>query len=367
MTSMQHHNLSLALAASELKQPLHVKVRHLLRERILADFKHNQRFYSERGLMQKLAVSQATVRRAIMDLVDEGYLRADPRRGFFVRLVEGPRYVSLIAPTVGGSRQVHGQSELMAACREREWIFNTYGFHKHESAADIMRLLQHKPSEERILMSGLTVDLTLKLGLQLKAAGYRHVLIGPHILGFSGDTVVQDHGAEVQLVLEHLTALGHRRILFMVNEPKDLLITNLRAEKVRQKLAEHNLPEARLVFCDTPNWTDSFAAAYKKIHAIMQTPPTPTAVVPLSGVGAWAVLRYALEHGLKVPQQLSIVGFDPLINADLLPIPLTELSFSMEERVSKALDLLWSGETSPQHTLIAPKLVVRASTAAPGR
>ena len=78
-------DLKLSLAAGELKQPLHVKVRQILREQILTEFKHGQRFYSERELMQKLNVSQATVRRAIQDLVGEGYLQTDPRRGFFIQ------------------------------------------------------------------------------------------------------------------------------------------------------------------------------------------------------------------------------------------------------------------------------------------
>jgi LacI family transcriptional regulator len=365
IVSTQNYNLSLALAASELKQPLHVKVRQILRERILNDFKHGQRFYSERGLMQKLGVSQATIRRATMDLVDEGYLQADPRRGFFVRRVEEARYVGLISPA--GARLGTAHPDVAAICRERNYLLHVYGFHKTETVNDIMRLLQHKPSEERILLTGLTVELTLKLGLALKSAGYRHVMIGSYISGFTGGSVSLDHDAEVETILDYLLKLGHRRILFLINEPKNLLTTNQRAEKIQTKLREKNLAEAQLISCDTPNWSDSFDAAYKKTHAIMQSEPKPTVIVPLSGVGAWAVMRYAMEHHIKVPQQLSIIGFDAMANADLLPIPMTELTFSTEDRVGKALDILWSEQAAPQHELIIPKLIIRASTGTPGK
>lgn len=363
MASPRNQNLVLTLAASELKQPLHIRVRQILRERILTDFKHGQRFYSERELMQKLGVSQATIRRALSDLVGEGYLQTDPRRGFFVQRLEQVKYVGMITPA-SGSRLVAASAEYAEICRQHNYILNIYGFHKTDTVDDIMRSLQRKPSEERIILMGLTVDLTLELGLRLKSEGYQHIVVGSRISGFTGGSVSQDHDSEVDLILDYLTKLGHRRILFLVNEPKNLLITNLRAEKIQQKIEQRNLAETQLVFCDTRNWGDSFEAAYKKVDTIMQSKPVPTAIVPLSGVGAWAVLRYAVEHHIRVPQQLSIVSFDPMINSDLLPIPLTELTFSHEERAEKALKILWS-EQAQSNELVTSKLVPRASTGAP--
>src|SRR5260370_11994837 len=90
--------IKLTLAANELKQPLHVKVRQILREQILNDFKHGQRFYTERELMQKLDVSQATVRRAVQDLVSEGYLQTDPRRAFFFAPHHASPYLPPVTP-----------------------------------------------------------------------------------------------------------------------------------------------------------------------------------------------------------------------------------------------------------------------------
>ncbi|MDR1190370.1 MAG: GntR family transcriptional regulator [Verrucomicrobiales bacterium] len=356
----QYFNLS--LAASELKQPLHVKVRQLLRERILNDFQHGQRFYSERGLMQKLNVSQSTVRRALTDLVDEGYLLSDPRRGLFVRRVADGRYVGLISPSGSGSRLAMAHSDAAVICRERNFSLNTYGFNKTDTAELIVKQLRYKPSEERILLTGLTVELALKLDLALKLAGYRHVMLGSDIPGFSSGLVSLDHETEVEMILDYLLKLGHRRIAFMINEPKILLTTNQRMEKIQRKLKERGLVEAQLVSCDTPNWSDSFEAAYRKTHTLMQGENRPTAIVPLSGVGSWAVLRYAVEHHIKVPQQLSIISYDAMSHAELLPVPMTEMTFSAEERVSTALDILWSEPASTRHAFVAPQLIVRAST-----
>lgn len=359
------HNIKLTLAANDLKQPLHARVRQILREQILNDFQHGQRFYTERELMQTLAISQATTRRALLDLVDEGYLHTDPRKGFFVRKEQDERCVGLIAP-VTSTRFVNPYSEYAEVCRRHGYVLNVHNYHRGEAAADVMKSIEHKPNEERILITGLTVDQTMELGKLLQSAGYQHVVAGAKMPGFTGGSISMDHEAEASQILDHLTGLGHERILFMVNEPKNLLYTSLRTEAVRRELDRRKLKKAQLVFCDTRQWENSFNAAYQKTGAIFKAKPVPTAIVPLSGVGAWAVLRYAVQHRIDVPGQLSIVCFDPMINSDILPIPLTELVFSQEERAEKALKILWSDRPSEGHELVTPKLVVRGSSAHPG-
>jgi LacI family transcriptional regulator len=359
MEPTQH--IKLTLAAGELKQPLHVKVRQILRQQLLADFKHGQRFYSERDLMQKLNVSQATVRRALQDLVGEGYLQTDPRRGLFVQRHKDVQQVGLIIPAQGD----HLEAEYISICRRHNYLLNVHAFHKSETPDDILRMIRRKPSEERILMMGLTVELTLELGSRLQSQGYQHIFVGAKLTGFTGGSISFDHEGEVDQILDYLTGLGHKNICFVVNEPRNLLITSLRADAVSKKLKERNLNKSQLVYCDTPNWGNSFDAAYKKIPEIMAAKPAPTVIVPLSGAGAWAVLRYAIEQQIKVPEQLSIVSFDPMVNSHILPIPLTELVFSREELVERALKLLWSDQAASASELITPELLVRASTAPP--
>jgi DNA-binding transcriptional regulator YhcF (GntR family) len=234
-------DLKLSLAAGELKQPLHVKVRQILREQILTEFKHGQRFYSERELMQKLNVSQATVRRAIQDLVGEGYLQTDPRRGFFIQRHKEVQYVGLVIPAQGD----HLEAEYISYCRGHNHVLDVHAFHKSDTADDILGLIKHKPSEERILMMGLTVELTLELGSHLQSRGYQHIFVGAKLSGFTGGSISFDHEGEVDQILDYLTGLGHKRICFIVNEPRNLLITSLRAEAVQKKLQERGLTKSQ--------------------------------------------------------------------------------------------------------------------------
>ncbi|HEY8967131.1 MAG TPA: GntR family transcriptional regulator [Candidatus Methylacidiphilales bacterium] len=349
--------LKLSLAADGLKQPLYLKIRQLLRECILSDFEEGQRFFSERELMEKFEASQPTIHRALTELAEEGYLESKERRGFFVRRRMPVRYVGMVVPGSEGN-------EFVQACREQGCTLNVYGFHKTDGIEDIFRSIRHKPAEERIVMCGLTVELTLALGARLQAAGYQHLVIGPRIPGFTGGTLSTDLAAEVDLVIDHLVGLGHERILFIVNEPRVLLLTSLRAEMVERKLAERGLSLSRLVFCDTHNWDSSYDAAYQKVgEALADAGPGPTAIVPLSGAGAWAAERYALLHGLRIPEDLSIVSFDAMKNAAFLPVPLTEITLSYQEIADRAIEHLWASDrVSEVNILVRPQLVVRQST-----
>ncbi len=357
--------LNLEQAVANLNLPLHAKIRQLLRERALHDFAHNQQFYSERDLIDKLGVSQPTVRRALSDLVGEGYLVADARRGYFVHHHGETRCVGLMQ--LVDERRAYGPEtlECMSVCRDREMTFSLYGVHKRDTAADVMGTIRRKPSEERIILTHLTLELTHQLDSLLQAAGYRHVFVGPRPPGFAGSSVYRDQDQEVALVLDYLVELGHRRIVFMINEPEELVITNRRAQIVKRELQKRGLDQAQLVNCQTQVWQSSFDSAYRKTHEILQSKPWPTAIVPLSGVGSWATMRYAVQHGISIPGQISVLSFDPMINTDLLPVPITELTLSEHDCAQKAVDLLWQDNPEPVHENIDTTLVIRESSAPP--
>jgi LacI family transcriptional regulator len=363
-SSASQHELTMTLAADELKQPLHTKVRQILRDQIQNVFEHNQRFYSEREVMRMLKVSQPTVRRAMSSLVSEGYLKPSQRRGFFVVKRVSQRFVGLFIPGNRYSLTDASFEALAESCRNNDFVMNVYYVHKEESAESAFGSIRHRAFEERIIMTGLTTELTLQIGAKLQAGGYGHLVLGAGVSGFSGSSLTFDHGDGVDKVLDYLTGLGHERIVFIVNEPRVLFVTSQRAAAVERKLRERNLTHSSLIYCDTKPWENSYTAAYKKTEEVWKTSsPKPTAIVPLSGVGAWATYGYAMTHGIRIPDELSIVAFDPVANSEILPIPLSELTFPYMERANKALEMLWSEAPMARHEVIrGGELVARASS-----
>jgi LacI family transcriptional regulator len=351
----------LHLAATDLKQPLHARVRQMLREQILNDFEQDERFYSERVLVEKLGISQPTVRRALTDLSSEGYLVPAPRRGFFVRHRTEVRCTGL-ARTLCSYIDLEDDPIYFTLCRDLGLTFETYDLHKGDKVEDLLGAIRSKPTEERLLLTGFTMDSTLQLSTFLRQRGYRHLVVGPHIPNLACSSLSIDHHAEVRVILDHLVGLGHRRIAFILNEPPVLLSTCQRADSVHRVLAEMGLPESRLHPCDTPNWGDSFEAAYAKTAELLQGKNPPTALVPLSGMGCLAIMRYAYEHKIRIPAEISVLSFDEMRYSHRLPVPMTELAFSREERARRALEILWSESGEMTHEKIVPHLVARASS-----
>ena len=364
--------IGLQSVAEDIQAPLHSRIRRLLRQQITENFSQGERFYSERDLIKRLGVSQPTVRRALNDLSIEGHLEPSPRRGFFVRKTFPVRYVGVFSPAYHAAQEPFGFGVLgMLAehCREQEIQSISYPFFKDDKPADLLKRIRHRAGEERIILCGMPSDGVAEMGSCLREEGYGYLVLGPVAEDFPAAAVSVDEEMGIDLAIEHLRKLGHRRVVFMVNEPAVLLITGRRAAILEKRLRDPALKGFELVYCGTENWSSSFDAAYRTVGEILARKTPPTAVCPLSCIGAWAVQRYAVEQGLKIPGDFSLMSLDYIPGSEYLPVPLTTVTASNGNEASLLLELLW-GDSNGQGTRkerIAPHLQPRSSTAAPQR
>ncbi|MFY1693112.1 LacI family DNA-binding transcriptional regulator [Plantactinospora sp. WMMB782] len=163
----------------------------------------------------------------------------------------------------------------------------------------------------------------------------------------------------------HLIRLGHRRIA-MVAGPDRVLCCRARLDGYRAAMEAAGLPvEADLVVRAELTTADGHAAA---VH-LLDRPGRPSAVFASNDLQALGVYRAARELDLRVPADLSVVGFDDLPVAALVDPPLTTVRQPLTEMAVAATELalaLGRGETTERIGLeLATTLTVRASTAAP--
>ena len=356
------HSLGLLAAASFIHEPLHSRVRQLLRRHLLNDFEDGARFYSERELVKLLEVSQLTVRRAMVDLASEGYLVPSSRRGFFVKKNVPTRHVGVFVPAYRPVLSLERVENLAHVCREEGIEMHLYHLQPHDKAEAALKMIRNPASDERIILLGLPEQLSTEMADKLGSHGYSFIFSSEILSDYPGKSVGLNEEVGIDLILDHLIKLGHRRMLFLINEPLELITTRVRATIIQARLQSLGYPETSLVSCGTKNWGNSFDAAYAKTGEILARRPWPTAICPLSGVGAWAVMRYCFEKGIRIPQDISLVSYDPLPGNDLLPVALTTLSRSESEMAREMVTLLWSNTTEQSRTLIKPTLIARAST-----
>lgn len=173
-------------------------------------------------------------------------------------------------------------------------------------------------------------------------------------------TAAVDQRAGADDAVRHLIGLGHRIILHL-SGPTEWFDARARAEAWRDRLAEEGLEIREPVVGD---WSSDSGYAYGLTHDLGEA----TAVFASNDQMALGVIHGLAERGLRVPQDISVVGFDDLPDARHFLPPLTTVRqhFAALGRLAiRELLVAIDGGESEERGLIKPTLVVRSSTAAP--
>jgi LacI family transcriptional regulator, galactose operon repressor len=178
-------------------------------------------------------------------------------------------------------------------------------------------------------------------------------------------TILLDYTTGVRAAVNHLMGLGHRKIGFLAGPHKlHSAITRENDFRTAVKEAGLHLEPAWVIECD--HTLRGGVAGFEKLRAL---PEQPTAVLCSNDMTAIGVLRAAYMGGLRVPQDLSVVGLDDIDFAEFTLPPLTTIRLSRADLARAAFDALRAQtEASPKmqrEFLVSTSLVVRASTGAP--
>jgi LacI family xylobiose transport system transcriptional regulator len=160
----------------------------------------------------------------------------------------------------------------------------------------------------------------------------------------------------------HLLGLGHERI-GMIGGPRRMLCSRARVDGYRAALDTAGVPvDERLV-----RWGDFHVeAGFEHGRALLSRADRPSAVFAGSDLQAFGVYEAARVLGLRVPEELSVVGFDDLPMARWAWPPLTTVRQPLMEMAATAARMVVGGE-APRRVELSTALIERASTAAPGR
>ncbi len=177
------------------------------------------------------------------------------------------------------------------------------------------------------------------------------------------DVFMDDAGA-MREVTRHLLELGHRRIGFLAG-PVSYGPSQQRRTAFRETLAEAGLPEdAGLI--GSGNFY--FDVAVGALEEMLASPVPPTAIIADNDKMAFAVLHVAARHGLKVPEDLSVISFEDTPGVRFSVPPLTAIRQPTAGMIGKAcaqLIALSKGEDGLGACELPYEFVVRATTAAP--
>jgi DNA-binding LacI/PurR family transcriptional regulator len=187
--------------------------------------------------------------------------------------------------------------------------------------------------------------------------------------------IVLDHHKAVEIALKHLFELGHRRIAFM-RGPKAIPDSDYRWESIQQVAGEIGLriDPALVVRIDASGWSSKAGQhpmapeiGYKPMQALLEKTKDFTAAFCFNDISAIGAIRALKDVGLRVPEDVSVVGFDDIQSAAYSTPSLTTVRqplFEMGQRGAKILlDRIANREAEyPSEIIVEPQLVVREST-----
>jgi LacI family transcriptional regulator len=288
---------------------------------------------------------------------------------FFARYLMNKRSftVAVIVPEIS---EGYGASILAAIERRlaREGYFHFVATHawSAELIQETPRLLLQRGAEGFILVNmplehSLDVPV-VNIGGRKKLTGVTNILLDNRLAG--------------RLALEHLVKLGHKKIAFFKGHPGSAdtedrwrgiheAAASLGVEidpKLTVQLKRHSFPPPPPIPEEGYMYAQKLLARKKDFTALF-------AFNDISAIGAMGAFR---DAGLRVPEDISIVGFDDIQAAAFLYPPLTTIRQPLERMGDLAAKTLLgrireTSSSEPEEVFVTPELVVRGSTLAPNR
>jgi LacI family transcriptional regulator, galactose operon repressor len=168
-----------------------------------------------------------------------------------------------------------------------------------------------------------------------------------------------------RLAVEHLVDRGHTRVAY-VGGPAHLGQVRDRLEGAREAWAAAGRPEEELVTIETSELSVAEGREAGARLAGLPVKRRPTAAFCANDLLALGLLQHAISSGVRVPDELAIVGYDDIDFAAAAAVPLTSVRQPRQLLGRTAAELVLDEASNAEHThrqvLFTPELVARAST-----
>jgi len=175
-------------------------------------------------------------------------------------------------------------------------------------------------------------------------------------------TVNSDDSTGASLATQHLIDLGHRRIAHL-HGGMDICTSQLRREGFEKTMRDAGIePADELIL---PGGF-SRAIGYASTRELLRLKNRPTAIFACNDLAAHGAIEAIHETGLRVPEDISVVGYDDTWYSNITNPPLTTVDMNIDAIARRAAELLIAtieGREEPPHSMLPVSLTVRQSTA----
>jgi LacI family transcriptional regulator len=232
--------------------------------------------------------------------------------------------------------------------------------------------LEKKEIEQMI---GQNLDVLIVASSQRGGKSFRHldeqskhyVLLDRRFKGLAANFVGTDEAIIGKMATEHLIENGCRWIAHICAKYASPAVE--RAKGYRQTLASHGMPAPDAFLVRRTHGDDSGdLMGYQAMKALLQLTPRPDGVFCYNDTTAMGAMSAILENGLRIPEDIAIIGCGNVQYAPVLRVPLSSIDQNSEMMGAHAAKLALSliedknGGGRPKSILLQPRLVARASS-----
>lgn len=341
-------------------------------QKLVQNLKPGQKLPSIREMMKLFRASQVTIEHGIKILHDQGLVSRINNRGFFAATSNSPqRQISLdhidtcfcFEPNTLTSNPLYKDmiAHMLELSHEKNFSMNVFSLNEMGSVEEFQKRVTRNRPDGMILMCSTQINFELFLNhMQIPC-----VLLYPNALQESSTCIYIDSLSGIELLVTHLANLGHREIAYL--HAQGFRGFYHRDQEVRLEAYYRAMRNFQLQvypeFVQYGGFTPE--DGYKAVKAMLDKTIKPTAIMcnDYNAPGVYDAIR---ERGLRIPEDISVVGFDDIYASTMSP-PLTTININGRLCVDLAIETLVNianRRTSPGTVVKSPvELVVRNSTA----
>lgn len=348
-----------------MSAPIYSKISQAIKEDILSGKYPNGTYLpSERILSEQYQVERTTIRRALQELVDDEIIRKFPGAGSKVVISpDVPAVTPQISPGIcfvlPGTNDAKISEPFMADLFRKvhqECFAHGYNliYCEASSTSDLHRILNSPEISAIIWVSAIDPQIIESAN----SRGLPSICLCNEIYG--QPSINSDNIGGAMRAVENFVAHRHRKIA-MINGSPTYYTAQQRMQGYRLALMENSIPY-RSEYVKNGDW--SYGSGYVQAAALLKLQDRPTAIFCANDTMALGAMNAALEAGLSIPKDLSIIGFDDIDAAKYSVPSLTTFrcnTVALAQSVVSTILNMFSRPSAPTKLLVPVELIERGT------
>jgi len=201
---------------------------------------------------------------------------------------------------------------------------------------------------------------------EIKEKHFPMVFCTSYYKGFQADCVLTDYAEGSYQLTRHLLEQGHRELWYFVAGDKRIPVSGQRIAGYKRAYAERGISVSRdwIIECNDT----SIEYAYEKAKELLSARQRPDGILALNDYMAYGIKRAILECGCRIPEDISLAGYDDVFYQFIAEQPLTTVHQELESLALNSVNLLMKRidkkfeSLAPIQKVITPSLVIRSTT-----